>query len=595
MNKVKAIPLQVLLSVMSIAVFITVLPCAAQTEFVNTLMPQPQKLIVQAGQFTLTSSFNVKTNGNANPLLHNATERLLATLQEKSGVQLLPHGSGSGANGLLIHVADSSGLRPILGTDEKYTLRIDSDGIQLNAQNVFGAMDGMETLFQLLQETEAGSFFPAVEIDDAPRFPWRGLMLDPGRHFLSVDTILRTLDGMAAAKLNVLHWHLSDDQGFRVQSKVFPWLAVAGSNGRFYTQEQVKQVIVYASERGIRVLPEFDVPSHTTSWMVGYPMLGSRKGEYTLATTNGIKDSVMDPTRESTYQFLDSFFAEMAELFPDEYLHVGGDENNGKDWQANRHIARFMREHRLTDKNGLQAYFNHRVEAILLRHHRRMVGWDEILHPELAPDVVIQNWHGTEFLIDAAKQGHQGLLSKVFYLDHMYTSADMYAADPIPSGSDLTPAQAKLVLGGEACMWGEQVSDAIIDSRIWPRAAAVGERLWSSATTRDANDMYRRLAFMSLRLDALGVRNISGPQRGLRQLAGVNASEQAALAVFDSVLQPVDFHERAREQHTAESTPIGRLVDYSVPDPPSRRDLAAMVNARLQARDDTERAAASAA
>lgn len=564
----------------------------AQSNFVNTLMPQPQHLTATDGKLLLTDTFRIETGASQNPILHRATERLMKRLQDKTALQLT---TSAGTPTLRITVDDTTATRPIFGQDESYSLKVESTSIKLHAKTIFGVMYGMETLYQLLQGDSKNFYFPTVTIDDAPRFPWRGLMLDPGRHFLPVETVLRTLDGMAATKLNVLHWHLTDDQGFRIESKRFPRLHQLGSNGQFYTQDQIRQVIAYATDRGIRVLPEFDMPGHTTTWMVAYSELGSRKpGEtYTIANTNGVKDPVFDPTKESLYKFLDEYFAEMTALFPDEYMHIGGDENNGKDWAANTNIQAWMKVHNIASAEALQTAFNHRLQAILSKHHRKMVGWDEILQPDLPPDVVIQNWHGAEFLINAAKQGHQGLLSQPFYLDHMRSAEEVYSYDPIPAGSNLTPAQEKLVLGGEICMWGEQVNDLAIDSRIWPRGAVIAERFWSPATTRDVADMYRRIGPMQLRLDALGLHNLSGPQRGLRQLAGPNPEEQQALATFDSVLQPVDFHERYAEQHTAESTPLGHLVDFTVPDPPTRYEFATLVNEYLHTQDAAHHASAA--
>jgi hexosaminidase len=230
------------------------------------------------------------------------------------------------------------------------------------------------------------------------------------------------------------------------------------------------------------------------------------------------------------------------------------------------------------------------MQKILEKHGKQMVGWDEILAPDLSPEVVIQNWHGTKFLINGARQGHRGLLSKAFYLDHNYSAADMYSADPLPPDSGLTPDQQKLILGGEACMWGEQATDLTADSRIWPRSAAVAERLWSPAETRDVADMYRRLAVESLRLEAVGTTHISTPEKGLRQLAGSEQS-MTSLALFASVLQPVDFHERAREQRISERTPIGRLVDFVRPDPPAKDQLPALVHAYLTAKNPDEKSA----
>ena len=552
---------------------------AQQLEFKNTLMPQPAKLTVADGELTITPSLRLTLNGATNPLLEQAALRMLNRLETQTAVQL--DKNLQSASGVIdVKVDDTTANRPTLSTDESYSLDVDSGKVQIKAKTIFGAMYGFETLLQLVQPQGDGFALPSVHIVDAPRFPWRGLMLDPGRHFLPVDEILRTLDGMAAVKLNVLHWHLSEDQGFRIESQRFPKLHQLGSEGLYYTQQQVREIVQYAAARGIRVVPEFDMPGHSSTWFIGYPDLASEPGPYHVAHENGIHDPAFDPTRESTFRFLDSFFGEMSELFPDEFMHIGGDESNGKDWLGNPAIVRFMQQHNLPDTKALQAYFNHRVELLLKKHGKQMVGWDEILHADLAPDVVVQNWHGIEFLVNGARQGHRGLLSQPFYLDHMYSASDMYRADPLPADAHLSDAEAKLILGGEACMWGEQLTGMTADSRIWPRSAAVAERFWSPASTRDADDMYRRLAVMSLRLDAIGVTHISGPQRGLRQLAGSEAGA-AELKVLQSVLQPVDFGVRESLQKTSPLTPIGRFVDFTRPDPLTQHDFRVLVEAYL--------------
>jgi hexosaminidase len=303
-----------------------------------------------------------------------------------------------------------------------------------------------------------------------------------------------------------------------------------------------------------------------------------------VQTVFGVHDAALDPTRDSTYEFLDGFFGEMAGLFPDEFIHIGGDESNGKDWNGNPKIVAFMHEHNLKDSKALQAYFNLKVEAILKKHHRQMIGWDEVLHPDLPSNVVIHNWHGPEFVAEGVKQGHRVIYSQGYYLDHMSSSETMYAADPVPTSLTLTPEQQKLVLGGEACMWSEHVTGFTIDSRVWPRLAAIAERLWSPASVRDPEDMYRRLAVESLRLDALGLTHISGPQRGLRLMAG---SEHGAeqLAVLTSTLQPVTFGERYRMQKTTALTPMDNLVDFTSPDPLSAHQFGVLVAAYLQSRD----------
>ena len=300
-------------------------------------------------------------------------------------------------------------------------------------------LHGLETVLQLVDVTSSGFAIPAVTIDDHPRFAWRGLMIDVSRHFMPVETIHRELDGMAVVKMNVLHWHLSDDQGFRVESHVLPKLQQDGSDGKFYTQEQVREIIEYARERGIRVVPEFDVPGHTSSWLVAYPKLATDQKGLEIGRRFGIYDPCMDPTNELVYPFLDPFVGEMARLFPDEYFHIGGDEVNGKQWSASGKIQAFEKAHNMpTGKSGnvaIHRYFNEKLQTILKKHGKKMEGWDEILNPDLPKTIVIQSWRGQKSLADAARQGFTGILSSGYYLALTWTRpATHYAVDPLAKG-----------------------------------------------------------------------------------------------------------------------------------------------------------------
>ena len=464
--------------------------------------------------------------------------------------------------------------------DESYSLDISSSGVRLHAATVVGAMHGLETLQQLIQTDATSYFLPAVSIQDTPRFRWRGLMIDCGRHFMPIEVLKRTLDGMAAVKLNVFHWHLSEDQGFRMESRAFPRLTQLGSDGLFYTQEQAREIVEYARDRGIRVVPEFDMPGHTTAWFVGYPDLASAPGPFQIEREFGVFDPVMDPTRESTYRFLDTFIGEMAAIFPDHFMHIGGDENNGVEWKANPRIQAFMREHNLHDTGALQNYFNQRLLKILEKHGKHMIGWDEILTPDLPKDVVVQSWRGFDSLAAGAKNGYSSILSAGYYLNLMSPAAAHYMVDPLPQASSLSPEEQARILGGEACMWTEQTTSRDLDSRIWPRAAAIAERLWSPRDIDNIDDMYRRLAVESLRLEALGLTHISQEGASLRQLAGTRQIDP--LVILASVLEPVAFHDRAHLQHPNQLTPLNQLIDALPPDPPSRHNFELLVKAYLQ-------------
>jgi hexosaminidase len=396
---------------------------------------------------------------------------------------------------------------------------------------------------------------------------------------MPLEVIKRNLDGMAAVKLNVFHWHLSDNQGFRVESKKFPKLQEKGSDGFYYTQAEVRDIIAYAADRGIRVIPEFDMPGHSTAWFVGYPQLASGPGPYQIERRWGVFDPAMDPTRDDTYKFLESFIAEMAKLFPDQYFHIGGDEVNGKEWDANPKIQAFMHSHNIKNNAELQAYFNKRVEKIVSKNHKTMLGWDEILQPDIPKSIVIQSWRGQASLAQAAKQGIPGILSAGYYLDLMYPTSQHYAVDPLgDAAASLTPEQQKLVLGGEACEWAEFASPEIIDSRIWPRNAAIAERLWSPQNITDMASMYARMYQESERLDWLGLTHNSNYQPMLRRIA--DTDDLTPLQTLADVVEPVKAYAREGLVTTAPTsqTPLNRLIDAARPESETARRFALMVD-----------------
>lgn len=550
---------------------------AQQPPSAPPLMPLPRSLELGTGRLRLDSTFSAAVSGYRDARLTRALQRTLDRLARRTAITLPDSASrDSTAARLLIQARGAGEAIQTENEDESYTLEVTPDRAVLRAPTVVGVLRGVETLLQLVAADSVGFYLPAVRIADAPRFPWRGLLVDAGRHFEPVDVIERTLDGMAAVKLNVLHWHLSEDQGFRVESKRFPLLQLDGSDGLFYTQTQIKEVVAYARDRGIRVVPEFDMPGHTSSWLVGYPRYGSGRGPYRIQRTWGVFDPTLDPTREVTYQFIDAFIGEMVALFPDPYWHVGGDEVNGVEWDASSRIRAFKRLHHLADNAALQAYFNQRLSRILTSHGKRMVGWDEILNPDLPPSAVVQSWRGLEYLPQTVRAGHRAILSAPYYLDHMESAEDHYV-DPLPDSLGLTPGEASRLLGGEACMWGEHIGPATIDSRIWPRLAAVAEKFWSPESVKDVHDMYRRLAVISLRLAEVGLGHTEHTARMLHVTVGNGPDFQTMMALL-AVSQPVTFGQRHRLQEgMTQQTPLTRLIDAARPDPPSRWGSLTMV------------------
>jgi hexosaminidase len=539
----------------------------AQTEFVNHLMPQPAEMSVGSGTLVLNSTFAVETPKLSDARLTAAIDRAVRRIEMSA--KLRHAGTGVIPTTKLVVKVDRPG-EPVqsIDEDESYSVTVTPSGVEIDTATDVGAMHGLETLVQLVQPAGNGYIIPAVTIHDAPRFRWRGLMIDCGRHFEPVPVIERTLDGMAAVKLNVFHWHLTEDQGFRIQSRIYPKLTAEGSDGLFYTQEEAKEIVAYARARGIRVVPEFEMPGHSTAWLVAYPELASGTKPDGIRREFGVSDYAIDPTREETYTFISRFLTEMATIFPDAYIHIGGDETPAPDWKTNPHILAFMKAHQLKDNDALQAYFNTRILKIVARLHKHMMGWDEVLTPGLPKDVVVQSWRGEASLAKGAKLGYEGVLSAPYYLDGMRPASAHYLADPVPSSSDLTQDQRKLILGGEVCMWGEHLYARTIDSRIWPRTAAIAERFWSPENVRDVDDMYRRLEPMSIQLEALGLTHLQSGDVALRELAGTEQID--ALRTFSSAFEPVSFGERAQAQHTDQLTPLDGFVDALRPDPPTR-------------------------
>lgn len=549
-------------------------------KYQHNLMPVPSFVEFYDGKVQVTDSLKVVASKYSDARLQRAIDRFLKRLQGRTGLTLAQGVMADAATAIIdIQCAKSGESIPSLNEDESYELDLGGSKVLLTAPTVVGALRGLETLLQLLTSSSDGYYFPAAKVKDQPRFRWRGLLIDIGRHYEPPEVLKRNLDAMAAVKLNVFHWHLTEDQGFRIESKKFPKLHQMGSDGLFYTQEQAKEIIEYAQQRGIRVVPEFDIPGHSTSWLVGHPELGSAPGPYTIERRAGIFEPALDPTRDDVYKFLDTFLGEMAALFPDAYMHIGGDENEGKQWDRNPTIQAFMKEKGIPNNHALQAYFNQRLLKILEKHKKKMIGWDEILQPELPKSAVIHSWRGTAALADAAKKGYDGILSNGYYIDLSYPASQHYVVDPIPADTTLTSEEQKHILGGEATMWSEYVSPETIDSRIWPRTAAIAERLWSPRSTTDIDEMYRRLRVISVQLEELGLTHERNVDVLLRRLA--NSKDIGPLRLLSSLVEPVKEYRRGEQRPTTMLSPLTGLVDAARPDSANARHFRKLVDSFL--------------
>lgn len=563
-----------------VTLLVEALLVAAQSQTQLNLMPRPGTIQQGSGQLLIDGSFAVAVTGFHDAALDRGVQSFSAQLSRQTGIPFRAR-PGAATPTLTIHADHRREVVQKLGEDESYELTVTDSGAKLSAPTPLGILRGMQTFLQLVQPSNAGFAVPVVTIKDQPRFPWRGLLIDVSRHFIPIDVLKRNLDGMAAVKMNVLHWHLSDDQGFRVESQKLPKLHEMGSEGLYYTQAEIRDFIAYAYDRGIRVIPEFDTPGHSRSWFLGYPELASSPGPFTLEKDG--PGSVTDPTREETYKFLDKFVDEMARLFPDAYFHIGGDEVDGKYWDSNPKIQAFKQAHGMKSNQDLQAYFNQRLQKIVAKHHKIMIGWDEILHPDLPKTIVVQSWRGQDSLASAAKQGYSGLLSYGYYLDLMWPAARHYAIDPMSGGAaSLSPEERGRILGGEACMWAEWVTPENIDSHIWPRNAVVAERLWSPQEVKDADSMYARLNAISMHLETLGLTHRSARMHMLHRMAGTE--DITALRVLADVAEPVKDYTRWDDSKGPIDfhSPLVRMIDAVYPESDVARRFANLVKGYIQ-------------
>ncbi|HEU4888342.1 MAG TPA: family 20 glycosylhydrolase, partial [Thermoanaerobaculia bacterium] len=521
-----------------------------------SVLPRPVSLLFTAGEFSAREIAIL----NPERQFENAAAHLERRLTRSLDARPVERGGNVSFRSL-------PGL-----AEEAYRLTVTPEGVTIEASGPAGALHATETLLQL-GELEAGHIrIRCAIVEDSPRFRWRGFLLDSVRHWMPMEVIRRTLDAMAMVKLNVFHWHLTDDQAFRVESRAFPRLHEVSSGGRYYSHDDVREVLAYAEERGIRVVPEFDVPGHTTSWVAAYPHLGCTGEPVTPEKKFGIFHTFLNPARESTYDFLKTFFAEMAALFPDPFVHIGGDEVSGRTWLESEEIREFMSTIGATSASDLQRHFANRVRSILSDLGKQVIAWEEASD---ASGITAEVYRSQEPVARAAAAGQPVVVAYGYYLDVMRGALEHYRHDPL-LGVDERHASA--VIGGEACMWSEFVTEENVHFRTWPRLAAVAERLWSPRAACDESSLHSRLDAFEERLRSISIDCRADCERMLARLAP--AGHAPALTLVAAALEPIKDYIRHEAGLCDVDVPLTRLVDSIRPESALSRDIDRLVTDR---------------
>ena len=511
---------------------INVLFCSAIFAQQINIIPQPLSVIIEKGKFTITSATKLVVKDKKD---YATASFLIKYLQEYYGIKLKQVSTDADKS-----ITISSGNKEEGLTASAYKFQSGSSGIQISGNSALGSFYGMQTLIQLLPlEKSKSLIIPAVDIEDEPRFAYRGAMLDVCRHFFSVSFIKKYIDYLALHKINYFHWHLTEDQGWRIEIKKYPNLTKVGSirNGTiigrypgkgsdnkmdagFYTQEQVKEIVEYASQRFITVIPEIEMPGHSGAAIAAYPLLSSFPDEKTVIPANmiseksklelasgkvklvqetwGVHSDVYAPT-EYTFKFLEDVLDEVIALFPSKYIHIGGDECPKDAWKKSEFCQQMIKEKGLKDEHGLQSYFIQRIEKYINKKGRILIGWDEILEGGLAPNAMVMSWRGEEGGIAAAKENHTVIMTpgSHVYLDKAQTKnmdsvtiggflpfEKVYSYEPVPK--ELNAEQANYVLGAQGNLWTEYVANpSKAEYQLFPRLSALSEVLWSTKENKN--------------------------------------------------------------------------------------------------------------
>ncbi len=497
----------------------------------HPVVPWPRRLEPGDGAFPIDGRTRIALADDGNPDLRRLGDLLADYLGGFAAVEPARGREGPGAISL------SFGNGP--EGAEGYALTVGADGIEIGARQPAGLFFGLQTLRQLIAASPKS--IPAVRIEDAPRFAYRGMHLDVSRHFFPIEFVKKFIDTMSAFKLNAFHWHLTDDQGWRLEIRKYPKLTEVGAwrketivgharrgpkgydgtpHGGFYTQDEAREVVRYARERSITVIPEIEMPGHAVAALAAYPQLACTPGPFDVRTTWGISEDIFCPSEE-TFAFLQNVLTEVMDVFPSEYIHIGGDEAPKARWKESLVAQEVIKREGLRDADELQSWFVRRVESFLNAHGRRLIGWDEILEGGLAPNATVMSWRGIKGGIAAAKQGHDVVMcpNDDLYFDHyqadpekeplalggMTPLEDTYRYEPVPD--ELTQDEAAHVLGTQGCLWTEYIpTPEHAEYMTYPRLLALAELAWSPREARDLDSFRSRLAPTLAFLDRLGVR-----------------------------------------------------------------------------------------
>lgn len=559
---------------------------AAQADAGVMIIPRPLHVSRGAGTFTLASRTPIVLEGSPAEL-RSIGDQLRQGLQTFAGYPLPIVSLAKAPAGKAI-ILSLSGAPDSLGA-EGYQLVVTPARVVVRAREPQGLFYGVQSLLQLLppQKGKTGRpvILPAVTITDRPFFAWRGLHLDVGRHFFPVDFIKQTIDRMALHKLNTFHWHLTEDQGWRIEIKKYPKLTEVGAwregtlvghswdkparidsqrYGGYYTQEQIREVVAYAHARQVTIVPEIDVPGHSLAALAAYPELSCTGGPFKVAPTWGVFDDVYCAGNEATFRFLADVFSEVADLFPGEVIHIGGDECPKTRWKACARCQARMKAEGLKDEHELQSYFIKRIQGVLAAKGKRVIGWDEILEGGLAPGAAVMSWRGVQGGVAAAKQQHDVVMTPnaPYYLDHYQgnpldeplafrgynTLRKVYDFNPLPVA--LTPAEARYIKGVQANLWTEYVATPQHAAyMLFPRLAALAETAWSAPANKDWSSFAHRLDALYRRYDVLGIPYARSAWQ-VQPLVSYDAEQQAMV---------VTLH------NDADAAPIYYTVNGAVP------------------------------